>query len=128
MDKAQKEKVGEFLKEFKKIVTTGRGLDIIPRRDNIDALAKLGMTKKNRKDEILALSVADYCEGPIPDRDKPGEIWVFGKCMGGKEVYIKLKIAHSGNEKIAKCLSFHAAQHPLCFPFKEKQEEGGSEE
>lgn len=120
MDEAQKKKVGEFLKEFKKIITTGRGLDIIPRRGYIDALAKLGLTKKNCKDEILTLSVADYSEGPIRDRDRPGEIWVFGKCIGGKEVYIKLKIAHSGNEKIAKCLSFHAAQHPLCFPFKQK--------
>ena len=120
MDEAQKEKVREFLRELKKIVTTGRGLDVIPRRENIDALAELGLTKKNRKDEILALSVADYCKGPSPDSDKPGEIWVFGKCVGGKEVYIKLKIAHIGNEKIAKCLSFHVAQRTLCFPFREK--------
>jgi hypothetical protein len=109
--------VRKFLKEFKKIVAV-RGLDVIPRRENINALAELGLTKKNRQDEIMTLSVADYCAGPEPDRDKPGHIWIFGKKIGGKEVYIKLKIAQAGKDKIAKCLSFHAASYPLCFPYQ----------
>jgi len=35
-----------------------------------------------------------------------------------REVYVKLKIAQVGTHKIAKCISFHAAQQPLCYPFK----------
>ncbi len=114
----QRDKILKFLKEFKKIVTAGRGLDVIPRRENIACLAELGLTKKNQLEEILNLSVSDYCEGPSPDKDRPGEIWVFGKEIRGKEVYIKLKIAQVGEEKIAKCLSFHWANFPLGFPYR----------
>ncbi len=99
-------------------MVTGRGLDIVLRRDNIKALGELGLTSKNRKDEIMSLSVSDYCKGPEPDKDKPGDIWIFGKDIGGKQVYIKLKIAHVGQAKIAKCLSFHVADYPLSFPYR----------
>ncbi len=80
----------------------------------------MSLTKKNREDEILTLSVEDYCSGPEPDSDKPGVIWIFGKQIEGKHVYIKLKIAETGKVKIAKCLSFHLAKFPMCFPCKEK--------
>jgi len=118
LDQGKREKVAKFLKEFKKIATTGRGLDLIPRAENIACLAELRITKKNQKEEIMNLTVDDYCEGPEPDKDRPGEVWLFGKRISGKEVYIKLKIAQVGKETIAKCLSFHPAKHPLCFPFK----------
>ena len=74
MDDANKARVVGFLKEFKKIVVTGRGLDVIPRPENIKCLAELGLTKKNQREEILSLTPADYCEGPELDKDKPGEI------------------------------------------------------
>jgi hypothetical protein len=47
-------KVGirDFLIELKKIAVTGRGLDIVNRRENLDALAKLGLTKRNLKEEL----------------------------------------------------------------------------
>lgn len=118
MDEEKLARVREFLKEFKKIASQDRGLDVVPRRENINSLAELGLTKKNRTEEIMNLSVTDYCEGPLPDRDRPGEIWIFGKRIGGKEVYIKLKIAKAGKEKMAKCLSFHSAGYPLAFPFQ----------
>lgn len=101
----------------------GRGLDIVSRKENINALADLGLTKKNCKYEIMSLSVSDYCEGPKPDKDKPGDIWVFGKEIDGKEVYIKLKIARVGKEKIAKCISFHIANYPLFFPYQINEED-----
>ena len=123
MSEAKKARIAAFLKEVKKIITAGRGLDVIPRRENITCLAELGLTRKNQKEEILGLTVSDYCEGPEPDRDRPGEVWVFGKQISGREVYIKIKIAKVGKETIAKCLSFHPANHPLCFPFRMK--EGG---
>ena len=119
MGETEQERIGKFLKEFKKIVTEGRGIDLISRRKNLESLASLGLTKRNCKDEILGLSVSDFCAGPKPDRDRPGEIWEFGKTIGAKEVYIKLKVAQVGTEKIAKCLSFHIAEFPLRFPFRE---------
>ena len=125
MDELKKAEVRDFLLEFKKIVTSGRGLDIVSRRENLDALAKLGLTKKNLKEEIIALSVENYCEGPEPDKDRPGYIWVFGKQIEREEVYIKLKIARVGKEKIAKCLSFHAAKFPLCYPYRAEERRDG---
>ena len=66
----------------------------------------------------------DYCDGPKPDKDRPGEVWEFGKLMEGKDVYIKLKIAHVERVKLAKCISFHEAERALCFPFGRGSEEG----
>lgn len=110
--------IRDFLVEFKRIMAKGRGLDIVNRRENIDTLAKMGLTKKNLIEEIMTLSVENYCQGPEPDRDRPGDVWVFGKQIDAEEIYIKLKIAHVGKEKIAKCLSFHAANFPLCYPYR----------
>ena len=106
-----------FLKEFKHLVQT-EGLNMVNRLENQQFLADLGLTKENRKDLILSLTIQDYCSGPEADKDQPGEIWVFGKEVGSQEVYIKLKIAEIGSMKIAKCISFHAARHPLNYPNK----------
>lgn len=118
MDVPEKVKAAIFLKEFKEIVTDGRGLDIVSRKENLESLLELGLTRKNAEHEILSLSVSDYCSGPEPDQDRRGSVWMFGKTIGGREVYIKLKIADVGDVKIAKCISFHVAKHPLCYPLK----------
>jgi hypothetical protein len=117
-DVLKQAEIRDFLVEFKGIMAKGRGLDIVNRRENIDTLAKMGLTKKNLIEEIMTLSVENYCQGPEPDRDRPGAIWVFGKQIGAEEIYVKLKIAQVGKEKIAKCLSFHAANFPLCYPYR----------
>ena len=125
MNEIKRAFVVKFLKDFKKIATEGRGIDFIPRVKNRDALLKLGLTKKNAKQEILSLSVADYCSGPEPDKDRAGEIWEFGKLLNEKEVYIKLKIAQVEKEQIAKCISFHPPEFPLHFPLREGIKKGG---
>jgi hypothetical protein len=79
---------------------------------------QLGFTKQNCKQEILNLSVSDYCAGPKPDKDRPGVIWEFGKKIRGHDVYIKLKIAEAGSIRIAKCISFHIAEFPIINPLK----------
>jgi hypothetical protein len=111
--------VSAFLTEFKLIMTDGRGLDVIPRQANQNALLSLGLTERNRREEILSLSVTDYCSGPKQDKDQPGSVWEFGKSVSGKEVYIKLKIAEVKGTKIAKCISFHEAAYPMIFPFRD---------
>jgi len=117
-----KKRIRTFLREFKRIAVD-RGIDVIPRRKNIIALSELGLTKKNRRDEILALSVQNYCSGPEPDYDRPGEVWMFGEQIGDTNIYIKLKIAKVGDKKIAKCLAFHPAEFSICYPCKEEAEE-----
>ena len=118
LDDRQRKLIRVFLIEFKRIATEGRGIDFVPRPDNLDALSELGLTFGNARDEIMALSVTDYCDGPEDDRDKPGDIWVFGQEIEGKEVYITLKVASVGDEKLAKCISFHISRRPLRFPYR----------
>lgn len=113
-----KNRARDFLLEFKE-VTSGSGVDLIPRHDTRETLRYLGLTKRNLEEILLSLSVSDYCSGPEADRDKGGEIWVFGNTVGGHEIYIKLKVVDVGERRIAKCISFHIAQFPLNYPFRE---------
>lgn len=109
--------VRDFLLEFKRVGAEG-GVDIVPRRETRPTLTKLGLTKANVAELLLGLSVTDYCRGPEPDRDQPGNIWVFGREIEGEEVYIKLKVAQVGDQRVAKCLSFHIAEFPLRYPHR----------
>ena len=120
MGKASADRVRSFLKEFK-MIASAQGMYVIERVKNTAALAELGLTAGNRVDEILSLSVADYCGGPEKDLNGEGEVWMFGRQIADKEVYIKLKIVaikgpKNGEQKIAKCISFHSAEFPLRFP------------
>ena len=116
MGEIQRALVTAFLNEFKRIAEL-RGIDLVDRKKNFDSIAALGLTVANAKAEIMSLSAADYCAGPKVDKDRPGHIWEFGEKIGSTDVYIKLKIAQlPDGEKIAKCISFHAAEFSLCFP------------
>lgn len=123
MELQKSQAIVDFLTEFKDIVVNGRGLDVVPRSENRQSLIELGLTAKNRYDEILCLAVSNYCEGPLEDRDRPGYVWCFGKQINGKEVYIKLKIAIVEGTKVAKCLSFHIAKYPPIYPCRKNEEE-----
>jgi len=114
----KKIQVAVFLKEFKKTATEGGGLYTINRKKNGETLIMLGFTKTNLKEELLNLSVTDYCNGPKKDKDRDGVIWEFGKTINGHEIYIKLKVAEVDNGKIAKCISFHLAEFTLSYPLK----------
>jgi hypothetical protein len=62
-----------FLKEFKQLVQEG-GLYVVNRLDHQKSLTDLGLTKEACTIDILGLSVTDYCKGPQPDKDRPGDI------------------------------------------------------
>jgi hypothetical protein len=63
LDEDRKRAIRNFLKEFKRIGTQGRGIDIVDRPKNWASLSKLGLTKQNCREEILSLSVSDYFRG-----------------------------------------------------------------
>jgi len=92
---------------------------LVPRKSIRPTLLKLGLTKQNVEEILLSLSVKDYCKGPEDDRDRPGELWFFGKNIKGCDIYIKLKVACIDGSKIAKCISFHEAKWPLEYPNKQ---------
>jgi hypothetical protein len=114
---ATKEQVEDFLKRLKEKIKV---FDIIFRDDrgkNQQTLATLEITPTYRKKVILNIEPEDYSEGPMVDTlNKMGEMWVFGKDVKGHEVYIKITLGQPNNSTI--CISFHLAEHPMNYPFK----------
>lgn len=67
---------------------------------------------------VRNLEVEDYSEGPVVERlNHSGEMWVFGKDVKGREVYIKITLGYDNGQTI--CISFHIAEHPINYPFKD---------
>ena len=112
-----KQQVEDFLKRLKEKIKV---FDIIYRDDrgkNLQTLATLEITPTYRKQVILNIEPEDYSEGPIVDTlNKMGEMWVFGKNVKGQEVYIKITLGLPNSSTI--CISFHIAEHPMTYPFK----------
>ena len=84
-----KDDVQSFLEQFHgKMKVSG----IIYRDDrgkNQKALEELEIVPSFRKVVIENLKVEDYVEGPIVDTlNHLGEMWVFGKDLKGRELYI----------------------------------------
>ncbi|WP_026836965.1 type II toxin-antitoxin system MqsR family toxin [Gillisia sp. JM1] len=114
----EKREVDLFLKRLKQIIKIWDVfiLDSRP-KNSIKDLVSLGITANRRKEVILELELIDYCKGPLSETQFNGEnMWVFGKIVKGVEIYIKLTIIEDTNKAI--CISFHKAEHPMNFPFK----------
>ena len=112
-----KEEVQRFLDQFHaKMKVFG----IIYRDDrgkNKQTLEELEIVPIYRKVVIESLSTEDYVQGPVIDElNRLGEMWVFGKDVKGREIYIKIMMGCEGSQTI--CISFHIAEHPLSYPFK----------
>lgn len=113
-----KEEVEKFLEEFSlKVRVFGiRFRD--DRQKNQNSLLELEITPKERENIIMQLNCFDYSEGPITDAlNNQGEMWVFGKDVKGNEVYIKITMGRPNSHTI--CISFHKAEHPMNYPFKD---------
>ena len=93
--------LSEFLERFKQKVAES-GLIVIPTEKNRDYLARTGLLPNERTNIILNLTEKNYFSGPEPDRDREGDVWIFGCRHEGERIYIKLKL-----DIVAKCLSFH---------------------
>ena len=96
-------------------------MDIVPRNETRATLGLLGLTKPDLELLLLNLSIVNYCNGPESDHDRPGKVWMFGMQIQDREIYIKLKVTQVGKTKIAKCISFHIAQHPMKYPHRHKE-------
>ena len=55
-------------------------------------------------------------------------MWIFGKSIENKPIYIKIKLASFGPLNIVRVISFHFAKDVLKYPFKEKKEERADDE
>jgi hypothetical protein len=106
-----------FLNHFKEKLGVWGVIFRDDRNKNAQTLLDLEITPLSRESILKSLCVADYSEGPITDTMYSGsDLWVFGKEIKGKEVYIKITLGINGTKTI--CISFHTAEHKMNFPFK----------
>jgi hypothetical protein len=113
----QTKEVEKFLKEFKQKMKIWDVLFRDERGKNIQALANLELRPIDRKKILEDLNINDYCEGPLEEvLYKGADMWVFGRVVKKKEVYIKITMGFKGASVL--CISFHVAEHPLKFPLK----------
>lgn len=114
---ATKSEVQQFLREFK---TKKKIFQIVFRDDrekNVNTLAALEIMPKQRGETLDELVWKDYSEGPIEDAmNRIADLWVFGKTIKNREIYIKISLGSENNPVI--CISFHLAEHPMSYPFK----------
>ena len=87
------------------------------REKNKETLRLLEISPLQREVIVKNLQVQDYVDGPIIDvLNKEGEMWVFGKDVKEREVYIKITLGYENGQTI--CISFHIAEKPLVYPFR----------
>ena len=83
----------------------------------MQALIDLELTPNDRLSILSKLNVKDYSEGPLEEKLYGGtNMWVFGKTIKKKEVYIKISLGAIGTTVI--CISFHLAEHKINYPLK----------
>jgi len=109
--------VEHFLKEFKQKMKIWDVLFRDERGKNAQALADLELRASDRKKVLEDLKVEDYCQGPLAETlYKGADMWVFGRVIKKKQVYIKITMGYKGASVL--CISFHVAEHDLTFPLK----------
>ena len=103
---ANTEDIRSFLENAKRLIPAHK-FDFLPRRKNIQSLARHGLTIRDAKDELLELTISNYYKGPKRDFDRPGDIWEFKKDINGILFYIRIKIVVEDDTEVLKCIGFH---------------------
>lgn len=108
-----KQEVEMFLNQFG-IKFDIWGIFYLDRDKNPEALKALGITQKARDEIVRQVKSDDYVETLVADFFN--EMWVFGKDMDGTELYIKIALGQPNSRTV--CISFHLAEHPICYAYK----------
>lgn len=109
--------VASFLKDFKEKMKFWDVLFRDDRGKNAQALVDLEIRPIERKAILETLETKDYSEGPLEEKLYGGaDMWVFGKAVKNRIVYIKISMGVFGSSVI--CISFHLAQHKMNYPLK----------
>ena len=114
---ASKQEVEKYLKELKVKIDIFGILFLDDRGKNQQTLHDLEISPAIRKEIISSLKAEDYSEGPLEEKMRGIlPMWVFGKVVKKKEVYIKVSMGSENNNAV--CISFHIAEHPMNYPNK----------
>ncbi|MBN1767982.1 MAG: toxin, partial [Prolixibacteraceae bacterium] len=105
---ASKQEVETYLKELKVKMNIFGILFLDDRGKNQQALHDLEISPAKRKEIISLLKAEDYSQGPLDEKMRGIlPMWVFGKQIKKKEVYIKVSMGIKNNGAV--CISFHIA-------------------
>lgn len=115
---ATKDEVTSFLTQFHTKAKIFGILYFGGREKNMNTLTELGITAKYRDEIVKQISVNDYYKGPKTNTmNNLGDMWMFGKTINKKEVYIKITLGQTNSQAV--CISFHIAEHPINYPYKQ---------
>ncbi len=113
-----KEEVERFLSQFFPKMDIW-GIFFLNRDKNHDALAALGIVPKERERYVREIESDDYVETIISEIGM-GDMWVFGRDINCKEVYVKISLGSPNDKTI--CISFHEAESRIKYAFKDKED------
>ena len=112
-----KQEVEKYLKELKVKINIFGILFLDDRGKNQQSLYDLEISPNKRIEIINKIKVEDYSEGPLEEKMRGIlPMWVFGKEVKKNKVYIKISMGMEN--KSAVCISFHIAEHPIKYPYK----------
>lgn len=114
--------VEAFLEEFRTCVRFGgaRRLHYSQSPKNIQALVDFNLTEQSAVEMLCSFNASNYCKGPEADVDTAGkEVWIFGCTLDNTEFYAKLRIDAGKESSRPVVRSFHPAEHPLTYPFRQ---------
>jgi len=112
-----RDEIASFLQDFFLKMDIWQIIYRDDRGKNVRALIELEITPSKRTEIIRNLRISDYCDGPLKDTlDSGADLWVFGRVVKGREVYIKISLGNPNNPVI--CISFHIADIKMNYPFK----------
>lgn len=118
---ATKQEAEQYLKELKFKVGMWGILIRDDRSKNAQSLHDLEIPPHQRKEIIVQLIADDYAQGPLEEKMYGIlPMWVFGKTIKGKEIYIKTSMGMPNSEAI--CISFHLAEFKIIYPFKKQNQ------
>ncbi len=123
MGHASKKEINAFLKRCRKIIETS--FIRLRRAENEKTIRELGLTNEQVKEVICSLTVEYYSSGPTPHHHTTDLVWIFGKQIKNREVYVKILISETNDPgeliDTVFCQSFHFAKHDIHYPYQPKK-------
>ena len=127
--KSKKKEIVAFLEELRKLLENDDfdiniDLNIIKKKKQGDnqkfstpyTLLDLDYDAEDVANRLKELRVEEYSETKVDKDDiNPPILFVFGKDINGKLIYVKLKIRNQ--QKQVVCVSFHYAKEKMDFPY-----------
>lgn len=114
--------VNDFLIQLKGVLNDSNfsienDLFLIRKTENQSTLIDLEYDLDDVAKILSELNIQNYSETLFDeDNENPPLLFVFGKEISKKEIYIKIKVRMNPERKIV-CVSFHWAQHTMLYPY-----------